>query len=285
MDDLSPEEMQVAMQRFIEFYGKNVETLCSARFYRDNMMLFQRLIHGLGLLNYETREISGERRFLDLVLLEKEKPVVFDVGANEGEYAASVKSTAPGALIYAFEPHPVTYKKLKAKAAELGFLSLNLGFSDRRETLTIYDYKENDGSSHASLYKGVIEENFRSESTSHDVELIAVDDFVQEHDVQHIDLLKIDTEGHELKVFQGAGETLRQGKVEFIQFEFNEMNVYSRTFFKDIYDLIGKDYAFFRLLPDGMAPLGDYSPLLYELFVYQNIAAVRKDSLLLQSDV
>jgi hypothetical protein len=53
------------------------------------------------------------------------------------------------------------------------------------------------------------------------------------------------------------------------------MNVISRAFFRDFYTLL-PDYAFYRLLPDGPVPLGEYSPILWELFASQNIVAVRR---------
>jgi hypothetical protein len=42
-------------------------------------------------------------------------------------------------------------------------------------------------------------------------------------------------------------EALKKGIIEIIHFEFNEMNIFSRTFFKDFYDLL-EDYQLFRVL-------------------------------------
>ncbi len=61
------------------------------------------------------------------------------------------------AELYAFEPHPKTFKKLQKIADELSFKAFNVGVGDKSETLKIYDYKEKDGSTHASIYKDVIE--------------------------------------------------------------------------------------------------------------------------------
>lgn len=87
-------------------------------------------------------------------------------------------------------------------------------------------------------------------------------------------MLKIDTEGHELNVLKGARLTIAKGMVDVIQIEFNEMNVISRTFFKDIIDIL-PGYDFYRLLPDGLLPLGAYKILDFEIFAFQNIVALK----------
>jgi hypothetical protein len=88
-------------------------------------------------------------------------------------------------------------------------------------------------------------------------------------------LLKIDTEGNELDVLRGAINSINQKKIKAIHFEFNEMNVISRVFFRDIY-LMLKDYKLYRLLPYGMTEINVYSPLFCEIFAYQNIVAILK---------
>jgi hypothetical protein len=100
-------------------------------------------------------------------------------------------------------------------------------------------------------------------------------DFVKEHSIDYIDLLKIDTEGNEMKVLLGLKDFLAKGKVGAIHFEFNEMNVISRVFFKDYFDLLS-NYNFYRLLPNGMLPIERYNPIDCEIFAYQNIVGIKK---------
>ena len=56
-----------------------------------------------------------------------------------------------------------------------------------------------------------------------------------------------------------------------------EMNVISKTFFKDIVDLL-PGYDFYRLLPDGLKALGTYKSAHFEIFSFQNIVAIKKMS-------
>lgn len=46
-----------------------------------------------------------------------------------------------------------------------------------------------------------------------------LDDFVSTQRIRRIDLLKIDVEGYELLVIEGASKTLKSGKVSFIYIE------------------------------------------------------------------
>jgi hypothetical protein len=87
--------------------------------------------------------------------------------------------------------------------------------------------------------------------------------------------LKIDTEGCELDVLKGFRRYIEGGKVGAVQFEFNEMNVLSRAYFHDFWNLM-PGYDFYRLLPGGMIRLEGYVPLFCEIFAFQNIVALRR---------
>jgi hypothetical protein len=92
--------------------------------------------------------------------------------------------------------------------------------------------------------------------------------------ISHEDLLKIDVEGAELEVLKGAVGAIKAGKIDVIQFEFNEMNVVSRVFFRDFWHVLD-GYSFYRLLPFGLFPIRNYRTFFCELFAFQNIVAVR----------
>ncbi|MDP9316966.1 MAG: FkbM family methyltransferase [Chloroflexota bacterium] len=247
------------------------------RFYKFNELLFHVSLRGLGVLNYQNDRISGEAWFIDHIVGQKPNLLVLDVGANEGGYANRIRQRSPSAVIHAFEPHPRTYKQLAEAAAHHGYTSHNVGLGEEHGEMELFDYAgEGDGSQHASLYKDVIEQIHQGTATATQVHIVTVDAFLDQRNIQHVDLLKIDTEGHELKVLVGAKRAIAEGRIDCLHIEFNEMNVVSRVFFKDLYDLL-PGYAFFRMLPDGLAPLGAYRPLTYEIFAFQNIVARRRE--------
>ena len=55
------------------------------------------------------------------------------------------------------------------------------------------------------------------------------------------------------------------------------MDAISKVHFRDICGILS-EYDFYRMLPDGLVPMGPYKPLLYELYAYQNIVAIRRGS-------
>lgn len=249
-----------------------------AVFYRLNCFLYWCSLRGMGILNFESDRVSGEDRFLRKTLAGRKAPVVLDVGANEGRYSANVHAVSPQAVVYAFEPHPVTYGKLVKNLAHLGAATIrpvHAAAGMDSGVVELFDYASQDGSSHASLHRGVIEQIQGAEAVSHRVQLLRLDDFAAEHGLGRIDLLKIDTEGNELAALRGFGRHIAAGLVDVIHFEFNEMNVVSGVFFKDFWDFL-RDYSLYRLLPDGLAPIRQYTAVDCEIFAYQNIVAFRK---------
>ena len=59
------------------------------------------------------------------------------------------------------------------------------------------------------------------------------------------------------------------GNIEYIQFEFGGCNIDSRTYFRDFWELLHDKYNFFRIMPDGIVPIDEYSETL-EIFTSQN---------------
>jgi len=260
-------------QRLVQAWAKRT---ARPGFRKINEFLFDCAVHGLGILNYENDLISGELHFVKNLLpmyTLGRQPLIFDVGANEGGYARMVFRQFPQAVIYAFEPNPRTFAVLdKEFGSKINTINAGLGAAKSR--LTLYDRADFDGmSQHASLYREVITDLHHAQSVEIDVDVFTVDDFVAEHGLtEPISLLKIDTEGHELEVLKGARKTIERGLVDLVHVEFNEMNVVSRVFCRDLREML-PDYVPFRLLQDGVLRLSTY-PLTSELFAYQNIVFV-----------
>lgn len=244
-------------------------------FYNFNLLIFNLGLRGMGIRNFETDSASGEAYFIKRYISLIDAGVVIDVGANVGDYSRKVRKANSMIRIYAFEPHPVTYQKLKKNIAGLHIETINSGVGSSSGTINLYDYAADDGSSHASLYQEVIEKIHKGKAASHEVAITTLDEFAEEHEIERIHLLKIDTEGNELEVLKGFRKYLEADKIDLIHFEFNEMNVVSRVFFKDFMELL-PNFVFFRMLPDELIPIEKYHPLYCEIFTYQNIVAKLK---------
>jgi FkbM family methyltransferase len=248
-------------------------------FYPINRFLFNLSLRGIGILNEERGGCShtGEESLLRRITPQwQTHPTILDVGAHTGLYANTVKRLAPQACLYAFEPHPKTFVELKQQADIHGYMALNVGCGDQECTAPLYDYRTHDGTPHATIHRGVIETLHKGQSDEISVDIITLDAFIRKQEITRVDLLKIDTEGNELKILGGLKSSIDRKMVDVIQFEFNAMNVISRAFLRDFHLLLSH-YQFFRLLPDGPVALGEYSPIFWELFAFQNIVAVRQD--------
>jgi FkbM family methyltransferase len=257
-----------------ELYDLYAFMFSRAYFYRFNRVLLHASLRGLGVLNYKNDVVSGERHFVRECLLSFESPTVVDVGANEGSYASAVLAVNGSAQIFAFEPHPATYSRLLANLSwTKSVTAIKAACGSAPGQLVLFDYAGSTGTAHASLHSGVIEEIHKEKSNQYLVDVTSLDLFAIDHGISFIHLLKIDTEGHELEVLRGASNLLRERRIRAIQFEFNEMNIVSRVFFKDLCGLL-PNYRLYRMLRDGLVPLDPYSPLSCELFAFQNIVAL-----------
>lgn len=256
---------------------------------RFNYRLLNILMKMVGINNYRNNHVSGEKYWIKTCLDRFQLQTVFDVGAFKGEYAKDLIHAGFNGRLFAFEPSASSFLALsnaiKVLDSEGRHRCLNLALSDQRGTATMFDYGSA-GTSHATMYEAVIADLHGTAGTPPEARTVntdTIDHFCKTNQIQSIDLLKIDTEGNEFRVLKGAETMLREGRIQVIQFEFNEMNVVSRVFFKDFYDLLLPQYDLFRLLPSGLLPIQRYDPRQHEIFIFQNIVAVRRPTTAQQS--
>jgi FkbM family methyltransferase len=225
---------------------------------------------------HEQHTKSGEQFFAEGELKEMigEQPVIFDIGGNEGRYASMISAIFPKGKLYSFEPHPKSYDRLTQRGVDGEFFQIAVGAEDK--PCTLYERVDHpDGSEMASVHEKVITEFHGVDSIKINVEMKTIDTIMKEESIDCIDFLKIDVEGHELAVVQGAREAINKGQIKVIQYEFNHPNIESKAFMRDFRGEL-KDYNFYRMLEKGAIPVHDH-PIFQEIFGYQNIIAIRKD--------
>ncbi len=246
-----------------------------------NIDLLDIALKNLGIgLHFEYNS-SGEEYFIKSVLkkLVAPKPTFVDVGANLGTYSTMLCKAFPTATIYAFEPNPFAYNRLeKLFNNERSIKLFNKALGNNEGQNNLYIEKDNTLSQLASLNKNVyIELHKNTNIKAVSVNTTTIDIFMKTNHVDAIDFIKIDTEGNELEVLKGAKYALTNGKIKIIQFEFNEMNIISRIFLKDFYEIM-PNYYIFRLAKRRLIPLEKYQSS-FEIFRFQNFIAIRKDLL------
>ena len=237
-----------------------------------------------GILKYRDHE-SGEKWFIDHVLPRLlsgvDEPVFLDIGANIGKYSIELAKAFPACRCYSFEPNPVTFEQLAANTILIPNVKpLNYGAGSNAQRIKLFVYKEESSTSHASLYRNVFKEcHLQDDSSIESIgcQIERIDDLIEAHVVPEtaIHFIKIDTEGHELEALKGALDVITLRGVRAVQFEFNEMNIVSRVFLKDFYDLLGDEWTLFRLDTQNLISLGTRYDSANEIFKFQNIVAVR----------
>lgn len=202
--------------------------------------------------------------------------VIFDIGANTGEYTAKlieISNCIKGeAEIHIFEPAQSCFNILMEKFSKTSGLFLNKkAVSKINGTAEIFYDKPLSGL--ASLYKRNLQAYSISMDHSEIVETIRLDSYIEKKGINHINLLKIDIEGHEMAAFEGLGSCLNGDFIDFVQFEYGGANLDSHTSLIDLYDLFERSgFKLAKVLPGGLE-LRLYKPWM-DNFQYANYVAI-----------
>ena len=135
--------------------------------------------------------------------------VIFDVGANIGQTTAEYRREYPLARIVAFEPI----------AGVADMLAQRFSGDDR---VTVERLALGDRTGDAHMQSADRSVASRMQPLGSDGELVSVetlDDYARRSRQFEIDFLKIDTEGHDLAVVQGARNSLSEGRIGMVQVE------------------------------------------------------------------
>ena len=246
------------------------------KMYRLNQKLLRRAQQGMGIDCYGPMETSGELSMLENILSCLPKnPAILDIGANSGDYSQAIMRIRPDAILHSFEPNPRIFPILKDISAGAGFSAHNLACGLEPGRAKIYDINNTGGGGGSSRSREVMKMAWDCQPVSHDIEVINVDQFLDGAGIDNVSFVKIDVEGYELDVLKSMTKRIAAGQIDYISFEFNIMNIVTRTFMKDFVDIL-PGWSFSRILPDGLACMGSYDPLTWEIFGWQNIVAIRK---------
>jgi FkbM family methyltransferase len=218
--------------------------------------------------------INGEYWLLAHVLKTSTGPgVLLDVGANKGNWTAqALELTSPSSEIHihSFEPSAATRSMLAARFA--GSLAVTVHPHALSETMgqaTFYSNENGAGTNSLSPTSGLKVEI---------VELMTIDQFLRKTGIESVSMVKIDTEGFDLLVLAGAEESLRDGRIAIVQFEYNWRWLLNHACLRDVFSLIAdKPYRLGKL---SQRTIEFYDQWHFELdrFFENNYVLVRNDS-------
>lgn len=188
-------------------FTRRRQAAASENFSHLNMVVFARDPISREILEYgffEHEELSIILNFLRSK--ELTRGFALDVGANIGNHSLYFDSYYDG--VYAFEPHPLTFKILELNS-KLGnnIIAKNIGASDNSGELSLVNelYSLGGASLHAENYEGRKDIQI-SRITVEPLDSI---EYLLEKDIS---LIKIDVEGHELQVLKGCKELINRNK-------------------------------------------------------------------------
>ncbi|WP_341894453.1 FkbM family methyltransferase [Ferrovibrio terrae] len=150
--------------------------------------------------------------------------VIYDVGAAGEIYPLYSAATAGCWIAHGFEPVLASFEKLAQRYAGTDHVKLHhVALSDRSGTTTLHVHKA------VPTYSSLNRNSLVSDSTETDVEEVEIrcarmDDLQRSADLPAPDFIKLDTEGTEFPILQGAASLLKQeclavvSEIKFISF-------------------------------------------------------------------
>lgn len=165
--------------------------------------------------NYKLFKRVPNCTYLPLDLKRSGEPIntIFDIGAHVGQTCLSLTRAFPKAKIYSFEPVPATYQQLLVNTKKFPAITcINSAIGDKEEQLQIVSH---DNTEHNSL------NDIASQNATGGIPISVITgaDFCKENNITHIDLLKIDVEGFEMRVLEGFEKSFLKDNVKFVYAE------------------------------------------------------------------
>jgi FkbM family methyltransferase len=191
-------------------------------------------------------EVNAHRPFLSA------GAVLFDVGANVGEWSFAVSNYLKGeATLFMFEPQPAC-RSFLAPLIEKGAVLTQAAVGEAEGEATFFTPEANGTGGNASLHMRRDTYFSKTGFATEKVKVVTIDHFMDLQRIDRVDFLKMDIEGNELAALRGADKALQRKAIRALSFEFGSGNINSRTFFHDFWDVLtGYGYKINRVLPSG----------------------------------
>lgn len=145
---------------------------------------------------YENELLNKWKRYLS------DSKVVFDVGANLGNHTLFWAKKLNTDVIYSFEPYIPNFERLLHNVQNNlldNVYPINKAIGKKEGYTCVKEFHEDN-------YGGTtLNEEIQSEG---EIEVITIDSFVKEKKIESVDFIKIDTEGYEVSVLDGAQKTI-----------------------------------------------------------------------------
>ena len=195
-------------------------------FFRQIAIIFfdiiDKFFHQPKILNYLKKNFEYLNSFID-------------IGSHKGTYTDLVLKNFPVKKIYMFEPQKKIFRFIKNKYKKNNNIMIfNNAVSNKTKMQKIFINKHDLTSSLTKLDKKNSYLNLKARLFGGDIhdmisdtimiKCIKLENFIKKYKISDIDILKIDTEGHELQVMKGFGKYIKN--IKCILIEFHISNIY-----------------------------------------------------------
>jgi len=235
--------------------------LITRKYPRDQSFVKQVSINGYQLLVLANESLG--RQILALHRFEKDDTkflksvikndwVCFDIGANIGYYTLLLASLATKGKIYAFEPVPLSYALLKANLALNNFINVianNIALGDKNGRVSFVLSEDSGLAGFRDTKRKPVKEKI---TTS----VWTLDSYVERLKISRIDFIKMDVEGGEKLVLQGAKNVLVKIKPRIMLIELYDLNlnIYNESVESVVKFLRNYNYLPYKLEKDNPVP-------------------------------
>ena len=196
----------------------------------------------------------------------KNVKIVVDIGAHKGEFLKHIKKIKSIRKVYSLEPQKKVYGELLKEIDNKKFFAYNIAISNRngKQKMQINDFsmtstlsKVNENSIYYKI-KNLIIGNKKKKFEN--IKTEKLDLFTKKRKLNKIDLLKVDTEGHELNVVKSGLKTLK--KTRYLLIEFRQNDLYLNYSSQALHKIVLKNN--FKLVKKFKFPMFSMEDRLYK---------------------
>jgi FkbM family methyltransferase len=200
------------------------------------------------LLSWPKFSMTSYRMVSSLVRQGTIPKTVIDVGANVGQFAVASARIFPEVTVHSFEPEPTSLAKLRLNVRNLDCVHVYPVALGKESGEVMFHVNSHSHSSSVLPLGEVHRAAFPCARQIYDIK-VAMSTLDQELAVVSLEapvLLKLDVQGYELQVLEGASDTLRKVDYVLLETSFRPMYEGERTFMTVVRAMEGYGFEFLR---------------------------------------
>ena len=194
--------------------------------------VIKRLLKRFGYEIILTKNNPKSNQFIDQKKLvgNEDGIVIFDVGAHQGHTSLNYNTLFNTCTIYSFEPFIDSYTILTETVK--GYQNIKPFNTALGNIVGEVDFHVNQYSATNSILpthqegSNIWGANLLDTLKVIKVNSTTIDDFIERHAINQIDILKLDTQGTEYNIIEGAAKAIEQGKIKLIYLEIITLPTY-----------------------------------------------------------